>query len=75
METTGELDSSRRLVEFISSSVKGDCYFYRCPEARIVDSSFTLHISGTIGQKWLQYKGLSPTPLAIKKIIIIIHYT
>jgi hypothetical protein len=29
------------------------------------------HISsgaGTIGQKWPQYKGLSPTPLAIKKI-------
>jgi hypothetical protein len=28
------------------------------------------HISsgaGTIGQKWPQYKGLSPTPLAIKK--------
>jgi hypothetical protein len=22
---------------------------------------------GTIGQKWPQYKGLSPTPLAIKK--------
>jgi hypothetical protein len=29
-----------------------------------------LHLSsgaGTIGQKWLQYKGLSPTPLAIKR--------
>jgi hypothetical protein len=25
--------------------------------------------AGTIGQKWPQYKGLSPTPLAIKKII------
>jgi hypothetical protein len=25
--------------------------------------------AGTIGQKWSQYKGLSPTPLAIKKII------
>jgi hypothetical protein len=27
------------------------------------------HLSGagTIGQKWPQYKGLSPTPLAIKK--------
>jgi hypothetical protein len=24
--------------------------------------------AGTIGQKWPQYKGLSPTPLAIKKI-------
>jgi hypothetical protein len=23
--------------------------------------------AGTIGQKWPQYKGLSPTPLAIKK--------
>jgi hypothetical protein len=23
--------------------------------------------AGTIGQKWSQYKGLSPTPLAIKK--------
>jgi hypothetical protein len=23
--------------------------------------------AGTIGQKWLQYKGLSPTPLAVKK--------
>jgi hypothetical protein len=26
--------------------------------------------AGTIGQKWPQYKGLSPTPLAIKKINI-----
>jgi hypothetical protein len=25
--------------------------------------------AGTIGQKWPQYKGLSPTPLAIKKIL------
>jgi hypothetical protein len=25
--------------------------------------------AGTIGQKWPQYKGLSPTPLAIKKTI------
>jgi hypothetical protein len=25
--------------------------------------------AGTIGQKWPQYKGLSPTPLAIKKEI------
>jgi hypothetical protein len=24
--------------------------------------------AGTIGQKWPQYKGLSPTPLAIKKV-------
>jgi hypothetical protein len=24
--------------------------------------------AGTIGQKWPQYKGLNPTPLAIKKI-------
>jgi hypothetical protein len=24
--------------------------------------------AGTIGQKWPQYKGLSPTPLALKKI-------
>jgi hypothetical protein len=24
--------------------------------------------AGTIGQKWPQYKGLSPTPLAVKKI-------
>jgi hypothetical protein len=24
--------------------------------------------AGTIGQKWQQYKALSPTPLAIKKI-------
>jgi hypothetical protein len=45
METTGELDSSRRLVEFISSFVKGDCSFYKCPKARIVDTSFRLHIS------------------------------
>jgi hypothetical protein len=22
--------------------------------------------AGTIGQKWLRYKGLSPTPLAVK---------
>jgi hypothetical protein len=29
--------------------------------------------AGTIGQKWPQYKGLSPTPLAIKKILKIIH--
>jgi hypothetical protein len=32
-----------------------------------------LHLSsgaGTIGQKWPQYKGLSPTPLAIKKITL-----
>jgi hypothetical protein len=26
--------------------------------------------AGTIGQKWLQYKGLSPTSLAIKKILL-----
>jgi hypothetical protein len=26
---------------------------------------------GTIGQKWPQYKGLGPTPLAIKKITIL----
>jgi hypothetical protein len=26
--------------------------------------------AGTTGQKWPQYKGLSPTPLAIKKTII-----
>jgi hypothetical protein len=26
--------------------------------------------AGTIGQKWPQCKGLSPTPLAIKKIIV-----
>jgi hypothetical protein len=25
--------------------------------------------AGTIGQKWPQYKGLSPTPLSIKNII------
>jgi hypothetical protein len=25
--------------------------------------------AGTIGQKWPQYKGLSPTPLAMKKIV------
>jgi hypothetical protein len=25
--------------------------------------------AGTIGQKWPQYKGLGPTPLAIKKIL------
>jgi hypothetical protein len=25
-------------------------------------------VAGTIGQKWPQYKGLSPTPLAIKKV-------
>jgi hypothetical protein len=24
--------------------------------------------AGTIGQKWPQYKGLSPTPLAIKEM-------
>jgi hypothetical protein len=24
---------------------------------------------GTVGQKWPQYKGLSPTPLAIKKYL------
>jgi hypothetical protein len=29
------------------------------------------HKLGTIGQKWPQYKGLRPTPLAIKEIIII----
>jgi hypothetical protein len=28
--------------------------------------------AATIGQKWPQYKGLGPTPLAIKKIIICI---
>jgi hypothetical protein len=27
--------------------------------------------AGTIGQKWLQCKGLGPTPLAIKKIHIV----
>jgi hypothetical protein len=26
--------------------------------------------AGTKGQKWPQYKGLSPTPLAIKKILL-----
>jgi hypothetical protein len=26
--------------------------------------------AGTIGQKWPQYKGLSPTPLAIKKTLV-----
>jgi hypothetical protein len=26
--------------------------------------------AGTIGQKWPQYKGLSPTPLSIKKIYL-----
>jgi hypothetical protein len=45
METAGELDYSRRLVEFISSSVKGDYSFFKCPKTRIVDSSFRLHIS------------------------------
>jgi hypothetical protein len=25
--------------------------------------------AGTLGQKWLQYKGLSPTPLSIKKYL------
>jgi hypothetical protein len=25
--------------------------------------------AGTVGQKWPQYKGLSPTPLAIKRIL------
>jgi hypothetical protein len=34
------------------------------------DKKLELHISiGAIGQKWPQYKGLSPTPLAIKKYI------
>jgi hypothetical protein len=27
------------------------------------------HGAGTIGQKWPQYKGLVPTPLAIKKTL------
>jgi hypothetical protein len=27
--------------------------------------------AGTIGQNWPQYKGLSPTPLAIKKVVLI----
>jgi hypothetical protein len=27
--------------------------------------------AGTIGQKWPQYKGLSPNPLAIKKIQVV----
>jgi hypothetical protein len=26
--------------------------------------------AGTIGQKWPQYKGLSPTPLALKKLYV-----
>jgi hypothetical protein len=29
--------------------------------------------NSTIGQKWPQYKGLSPTPLAIKKYIFPIN--
>jgi hypothetical protein len=28
--------------------------------------------AGTIGQKWPQYKGLSPTPLAIEKIQVLV---
>jgi hypothetical protein len=31
--------------------------------------------AGTIGQKWPQYKGLSPTPLAIKKGTKLIQFT
>jgi hypothetical protein len=30
--------------------------------------------AGTIGQKWPQYKGLSPTPLAIKKNITLLVF-
>jgi hypothetical protein len=32
--------------------------------------TFLLTYSGTIGQKWPQYKGLSPTPLVIKKHLL-----
>jgi hypothetical protein len=31
--------------------------------------------SGIIAQKWPQYKGLSPTPLAIKKLFITVYNT